>query len=160
MARGDHDEVLRAVATVRATGRTGFFGGLGLYGWRPLEVGALIDSGNLAGAERALAELRVSLTAASPVSLRMAMEWLGGSLAIERGDAAGAEQAFAAAWRCAAGCALPFQLARLELADGRRLRREAGWPAWAPVPTSEPATPNSRRAGFRCAPTPCRRHLG
>jgi DNA-binding CsgD family transcriptional regulator len=123
MARGDHDEVLRAVATVRATGRTGFFGGLGLYGWRPLEVGALIDSGNLAGAERALAELRVSLTAASPVSLRMAMEWLGGSLAIERGDAAGAEQAFAAAWRCAAGCALPFQLARLELADGRRLRQ-------------------------------------
>jgi len=123
VARGDHDEVLRAADSVRGTGRAAFFGSLGLYGWRPLEIGALIDGGNLAQAEGALADLRASLTETSPASLRMAAAWLSGSLAMEKGDAPGAERAFAAAWRHAHGLALPFQLARLELADGRRLRQ-------------------------------------
>jgi DNA-binding CsgD family transcriptional regulator/tetratricopeptide (TPR) repeat protein len=122
-ARGDHEEVLRAAATVRQTGRAEFFGSQGLYGWRPLEVGALIGSGRLKQAARALAELRGSLTAASPASVRVAAESLRGSLAIERGDADAAEHAFAAAWRHGRGLALPFGVSRLELADGRRLRQ-------------------------------------
>jgi DNA-binding CsgD family transcriptional regulator len=123
VARGDHDEVLRAAETVRQTGRVEFFGSLGLYGWRPLEVGALIGCGQLKQAARALAELRRSLTPASPVSARVAAESLRGSLAIERGDPEGAEHAFTAAWRCGRGLGLPFQVSRLELADGRRLRQ-------------------------------------
>ena len=123
VAQGDHDEVLRAAATVRQTGRAQFFGSLVLYGWRPLEVGALIGSGQLKQAARALAELRGSLTAASPPALRVAAESLRGSLAIERGDADGAEHAFASAWRHGRALGQPFAVSRLELADGQRLRR-------------------------------------
>jgi len=123
-ARGDHDEVLRAAAAVRGTGRPGFFGGLALYGWRPLEAEALIRGGELGRAEEVLAEMRASLTAASPASLHAVTAWLSGSLAAERGDAAAADLAFTTAWQYARGLPLPFHVCRLQLADARRLRQE------------------------------------
>lgn len=123
-ARGDHDEVLRAAAAVRGTGRPGFFGSLALYGWRPLEAEALIRSGDLGRASQVLAEMRASLTAASPPSLHAVAAWLSGSLAAEQGDAPAADLAFTAAWRHAHGLVLPFHVCRLQLADARRLRQD------------------------------------
>jgi DNA-binding CsgD family transcriptional regulator len=123
-ARGDHDEVLRAAAAVRGTGRPAFFGSLALYGWRPLEAEALIRSGNFCQAAQVLAEMRASLTAASPASLHAVTAWLAGALAAEQGDAAAADLAFGTAWQHARGLALPFQVCRLQLADARRLRQD------------------------------------
>ena len=122
-ARSDHDEVLRAAADVRAAGRDQFLGGLSRHGWRPLEVGALISTGDLGRAAKSLARLRASLGGAGPPSLQLAADRLRGSLAAERGDAGEAELAFASAWRRARGLTLPFHLGLLETADGRRLRQ-------------------------------------
>lgn len=127
-ARGDHEEVLRAAASVRATGRAGYFGRLGLYPWLVLEIEALLGLADLDGAARALAEFQAPRAAASPASSRMTSQWLSGALAAERGDAAGSARAFAAAWGCARGLALPLRLARLEMADGRRLRQSGRRP--------------------------------
>ena len=123
-ARGDHDEVLRAAAAVRGTARSGFFGSLALYGWRPLEAEALIAAGDFGRAGQVLAEMRASLTAASPASLHAVTAWLSGSLAAEQGDAPAADEAFTAAWQHARGLALPFHVCRLQLADARRLRQQ------------------------------------
>ena len=127
-ARGDHEEVLRAVAAVRRTGRARAFGGLGVYDWRPFEVDALIALGSLDDAGRALAEIDASRPASSPASARIAAARLRGMLAAVRGDAARSAQAFEHAWEHARGSPLPFQLAQLELADGTRLRRSARRP--------------------------------
>jgi DNA-binding CsgD family transcriptional regulator len=123
-ARGDHEEVLSAAAAARAAGGDRLHHGwLALDGWRPLEVAALTGTGELAAAAGALSALRASLTPASPRCARVITQWLAGSLAAERGDAVGAEHAFAGAWRDAGGLGFPFLLAMLELADGRRLRQ-------------------------------------
>jgi len=127
-ARGDHEEVLRAVAAVRCTGRARAFGSLGVYGWRPFEVDALIALGSLDDAGRALAEIDASRPASSLASARIAAARLRGMLAAARGDAARSAQAFEHAWEHARGSPLPFQLAQLELADGTRLRRSARRP--------------------------------
>jgi tetratricopeptide (TPR) repeat protein len=107
-ARGDHEEVLRAVAAVRRTGRARAFGGLGVYDWRPFEVDALIALGSLDDAGRALAEIDASRSASSPASARIAAARLRGMLAAVRGDAARSAQAFKHAWEHARGSPLPF----------------------------------------------------
>lgn len=124
-ARGDHDEVLRAAAAVRATGHADVFGRIGVCEWRGLEVGALIGVGDVAGAEKALQELEASVAAADPAAARVTAARLRGVLASARGDQAGAAEAFDTAWQLAIGLGLPFQLAMLELDDGRRLRRSS-----------------------------------
>jgi DNA-binding CsgD family transcriptional regulator len=127
-ARGDHEEVLRAADAVRRTGRVRPLGSLGIYGWRPLEVDALIALGRLDDAGKALAEIDASLSASSPASTRIAAARLRGTLAGARGDAVRSARAFEDAWGHARGVRLPFQLAQLELEDGRRLRRSARRP--------------------------------
>jgi ATP/maltotriose-dependent transcriptional regulator MalT len=127
-ARGDHEEVLRAAGAVRRTGRARALGNLGMYGWRPAEVDALIALGNLTDAGKALAEIDASLCGSSPASARIAAARLRGALAGARGDVAGSAQAFENAWDYSRGVDLPFQLAQLELDDGRRLRQSARRP--------------------------------
>src|SRR6202044_3641753 len=61
-------------------------------------------------------------------SASMTAARLHGNLAVLRGDLAGAEESFAAAWQLARGLSLPFQLALLERDDGRRLRRAGDRP--------------------------------
>jgi len=127
-ARGDHEEVLRAANAVRRTGHARAFGNLGIYGWRPFEVDALIALGSLDAAWQALAEIDASLSAWSPASARIAAARLRGTLAAARGDAARSAQAFEQAREHSRGVDLPFLLAQLELDEGRRLRRSARRP--------------------------------
>jgi ATP/maltotriose-dependent transcriptional regulator MalT len=127
-ARGDHEETLRAASAVRRTDRSHALGSLGMYGWRPFEVDALIALGKLEDAGKALAEIDASLSAWSPASTRIGASRLRGTLAGARGDAAGSARAFENAWDHARGVDLPFQLAQLELDDGRRLRKSARRP--------------------------------
>jgi len=127
-ARGEDEEVLRAADAVRQTGRARAFGNLGMYGWRSLEVDALISLGHREEAGKALAEIDASLSASSPASTRIATARLRGALTGACGDAVRSAQAFESAWDLARGVDLPFQLAQLELDDGRRLRRSARRP--------------------------------
>ena len=127
-ARGDHQEALRAADAVRRTGRARALGNLGMYGWRPAEVDALIALGKLEDAGKALAGIDASLRPSSPASARIAAARLRGALAGARGDLARSAQAFENAWDYARGVDLPFQLAQLELDDGRRLRQSARRP--------------------------------
>jgi len=89
----------------------------------PLEVEALIGLGRREDAAAALAELDAAIPAYGLAWASMTAARLHGNLAVLRGDLAGAEEFFAAAWQLAPGLALPFQLALLERDDGRRLRR-------------------------------------
>ena len=120
LARGDLVGVLSATAVARALGRAEVSG---VADWRPLEVEALIGLGRLDDAEAALAELDAAIPACGLASASMTAARLHGDLAVLRGDLAGAEESFAAAWQLAHGLSLPFQLALLERDDGRRLRR-------------------------------------
>jgi len=125
LARGDLEQVLSATAPARAMGRAEV---PGVADWRPLEVEALIGLGRREDAGAALAELEAAVPAYGLASASMAAARLHGNLAVLRGDLAGAEESFAAAWQLAPGLALPFQLALLERDDGRRLRRAGDRP--------------------------------
>jgi DNA-binding CsgD family transcriptional regulator len=124
LARGDLEGVLSATAPARALG--GALGGAevpSVADWRPLEAEALIGLGRVDDAGAALAELDAAIPAFGLPSASMTAARLHGNLAVLRGDLAGAEESFAAAWQLARGLSLPFQLALLERDDGRRLRR-------------------------------------
>ena len=120
LARGDLQGVLSATAPARAMGRAEI---PGVADWLSLEAEALIGLGRRDDAGQALAELDAAIPACGLPSASMTAARLHGNLAVLRGDLAGAEEFFATAWQLAAGLALPFQLARLERDDGRRLRR-------------------------------------
>ena len=120
LARGDLEGVLSATAPARALGGAEI---LGVADWRPLEAEALIGLGRVDDAGAALAELDAAIPANGLPSASMTAARLHGNLAVLRGDLAGAEESFAAAWQLARGLSLPFQLALLERDDGRRLRR-------------------------------------
>ena len=120
LARGDLEGVLSATAAARALGRAEV---AGVADWRPLEAEALIGLGHADDAGAALEELDAAIPACGLASASMTAARLRGDLAVLRGDLAGAEESFAAAWQLARGLSLPFQLALLERDDGRRLRR-------------------------------------
>jgi ATP/maltotriose-dependent transcriptional regulator MalT len=121
-AAGDHDEVLRAIAALRATGRADAFGRPGTYDWRPLEIQAHISLGQLDSADAALAELEAATTTSSPASAGVVAAQLRGNLVVARGDESAAAYAFAVAYQRSEGLRLPFRLACLHADDGRRLR--------------------------------------
>jgi DNA-binding CsgD family transcriptional regulator/tetratricopeptide (TPR) repeat protein len=120
LARGDLEGVLSATAAARALGRVEVSG---VADWRAAEVEALIGLGRVDDAGVALAELDAAIPAHGLVSASMTAARLRGNLAVLKGDLAGAEESFAAAWQLARDLSLPFQLALLERDDGRRLRR-------------------------------------
>ncbi|MFF6981401.1 AAA family ATPase [Streptomyces sp. NPDC008343] len=121
-ARGDHAAILTALRTVlRArpdSGPRAF-----QAWWRPLHVEALIGSGELDGAAAALADL-VELGRQAP-SLRLAVSWLSGRLAQERGDNGRARDFFTEGLEHPA-CAddPPLHRAMLAHSHGRLLTRE------------------------------------
>jgi len=87
----------------------------------------LIGLGRREEAAAALAELDSAIPAFGLPSASMTAARLHGNLAVLRGDLAGAEESFAAAWQLARACPA-FQLALLERDDGRRLRRAGDRP--------------------------------
>ncbi len=125
MARGDLEGVTDAAAAVRAMGRAQL-PSLLPYGWRSLEIEALIGMGRLSQAGTALAELEAALSPAGPPSAQVDAARLRGDLATAAGHPAAAA-AFETAWRRAQGLRVPLALAKLEISDARHLRA-AGQP--------------------------------
>ena len=93
---------------MRATDRAEYLFNLGRYGWRCLEIDALIGLGRLGQAETALAELEAPLSPASPASAMVAAAWLRGDLATAAGHQGAAAEAFETAWRRARGLREPL----------------------------------------------------
>ena len=110
MARGDLEGVTDAAAAVRAMSRAQL-PSLLPYGWRSLEIEALIGMDYVGEAGTALAELEAALSPAGPPSAQVDAARLRGDLAVAAGHQDAAAAAFETAWRRAHGLRVPLALA-------------------------------------------------
>jgi ATP/maltotriose-dependent transcriptional regulator MalT len=122
-ARGNPRGVVDLVSAVRAVGNIAVPGCRTLVEARLVEIDALTSLGELDRATDALRELEEALGGDALPSDVVTIARLRGNLAETSGDVTGAETAFREAWRTAPQMRMPFELARLELDDGCRLRR-------------------------------------
>jgi DNA-binding CsgD family transcriptional regulator len=121
-ARGDLVGVLVATEPVRATGLLGVGGCPGIFNWRAIEADALIGLGRLDDAETALNDFEAAIPESGLASANLALTRLRGNLSAARGQAMQAEGLFARAHVIEAEVPMPFERAKLNLDDGRRLR--------------------------------------
>jgi DNA-binding CsgD family transcriptional regulator len=121
-ARGDWAGVIDAAEPVRAA-RPSSVGGLpGVLNWRAFEADALVGLGRLGNAERALDEFESAVPHGGLGSAELALARCRGNLAAAMGDESRAEQAFSEARAITTMAPMPFEVALLNLDDGRRLR--------------------------------------
>jgi DNA-binding CsgD family transcriptional regulator len=128
-ARGDWAGVIDAVEPVRAAGPPSVGGLPGVLNWRAFEADALVGLGRLSDAERALDEFGSAVPHGGLGSAVLALGRCRGNLAAAVGDETGAGQAFSQARSITTMAAMPFEVALLNLDDGRRLRRFGHGPA-------------------------------
>ncbi len=126
-ARGDWAGVIDATEPVRAAGPPGVGGLPGVFNWRAFEADALVGLGRLSDAERALHEFDSAIPNGLG-SASLALARCRGNLAAATGDETGAEHAFSQARSITTMAPMPFEVALLDLDDGRRLRRVKAWP--------------------------------
>ncbi len=120
-AQQDWTGVLAAVDQIRSRGHLDALGRPGVHGWRPVEVDAYLELGQLDNAERALDDLERALPPSGHPTTEMTIGRLRGVLADRRGRRAAADAAFTAAHRLAGSVSSPYAIALLEMSDGRRL---------------------------------------
>jgi DNA-binding CsgD family transcriptional regulator len=128
-ARGDWAGVVDAAEPVRAAGPPSVGGLPGVLNWRAFEADALVALGRLSDAERALDEFAAAVPQAGLGSAVLALARCRGNLAATRGDETEAGQAFSQARAVTTMAPMPFEVALLDLYDGRRLRRFGHGPA-------------------------------
>ena len=121
-ARGDWAGVIDAAEPVRAAGPPSVGGLPGMHNWRAFEADALVGSGRLGDAERALDEFDSVVPHGGLGSAVLSLARCRGNLAAAMGDETGAEQAFSHARSITTMAPMPFEVALLNLDDGRRLR--------------------------------------
>jgi DNA-binding CsgD family transcriptional regulator len=121
LAKDDPAEVLRGVALALAVSEVDRYDDPASFWWRPMQTWALIRSGDLDGAETVLAAFHDRAAARSTCSPLLHAAWLGGSLAMRRGDLDRADEILVAGRRDADH--LPFPLLRglMALEHGRCL---------------------------------------
>jgi ATP/maltotriose-dependent transcriptional regulator MalT len=120
-ARGDWAGVIDAAEPVRAAGPPSVGGLPGVCNWRAFEADALVGLGRLGDAERALDEFDSVVPHGGLGSAVLALARCRGNLAAAMGDETGAEQAFSHARSITTMAPMPFEVALLNLDDGRRL---------------------------------------
>jgi DNA-binding CsgD family transcriptional regulator len=120
-ARDDPEEALRGAALALAVPQIDHYDGPAVLWWRPVQVWALIRTGDLSQAEVALAALESRIGCREHGALIDAA-WLRGSLAVARGDLGQADQVLQAG-RHASRQLMPFHRGLLELEHGRCLSR-------------------------------------
>jgi ATP/maltotriose-dependent transcriptional regulator MalT len=130
-ARGDWAGVIDAAEPVRAAGPPSVGGLPGVHNWRAFEADALVGLGRLGDAERALDEFESAVPHGGLGSAVLALARCRGNLAAAMGDETGAEQAFSQARSITTMAPVPFEVALLNLDDGRRLCRLGHGPAVA-----------------------------
>src|SRR5580704_8152257 len=120
-ARGDWAGVIDAAEPVRAAGPPSVGGLPGMHNWRAFEADALVGLGRLGDAERALDEFDSVVPHGGLGSAALTLARCRGNLAAAMGDETGAEQAFSRARSITTMAPMPFEVALLNLDDGRRL---------------------------------------
>jgi DNA-binding CsgD family transcriptional regulator/tetratricopeptide (TPR) repeat protein len=121
-SRSDFEGVLAATEPIRATGLLDVGGRPGIFNWRATEADAMIGLGRLLDAAFALDEFEAALPISELPSAQLSLARCRGNLAVARHDAATAEEEFAKAHSLSSSVLMPFQVALLNLHDGRRLR--------------------------------------
>jgi DNA-binding CsgD family transcriptional regulator/tetratricopeptide (TPR) repeat protein len=128
-AQGDWAGVIDAAEPVRAAGPPSVGGLPGVFNWRAFEADALVGLGRLGDAERALGEFDFAIPHDGLGSAVLALARCRGNLAAAMGDETRAEQAFSQARSITTVAPMPFEVALLNLDDGRRLRGLGHGPA-------------------------------
>lgn len=123
VARGNPHDALDALDGVRGVGLPSVAAQRNMVERRALETDALTRLGELERATEAAGALKDAARLIERPSDAVTVARLSGNLAQAKGDVASAEMAFRQAWAAARRLTRPFELARLELDDGRRLRR-------------------------------------
>jgi DNA-binding CsgD family transcriptional regulator len=128
-ARGEHAGVLLATEPLRATELLDVGGCPGMFNWRAFEVDALISLGRLDEAGDMIGEFSLAIPHSGLASAALSIARCRGNLAMARGDAQGAEAAFAEAHAMENQVLMPFEHGLTFLNDGQRLRAVKNIPA-------------------------------
>jgi len=129
LARNDPNEALRGAALALTVPEIERYDDPAASWWRPLRAWALIRTGDLGDAQRVIATFKSRAAELGQPDALMLAAWLGGSLALARGDTAQADETLHAGCLAVRGLPLPFHRGLLDLEHGRCLagmqRREA-----------------------------------
>lgn len=123
LARGHPHDALDALGSVRDVGLPVMAARRSMLQRRALETDALTRLGQLAQATQSEHGLKQAARSLDRPSDVVTVARLSGNLAQAKGELASAEMAFRQAWVASGRLTSPFELARLELDDGSRLRR-------------------------------------
>lgn len=122
-ARNDPAEVLRAASTALAVPEIDYYDDPSAFWWRPLQIWALVRTGQLADAEAVLAAFASRAADRGEPLAQVSAAWLGGLLAMAQGDLEQAEHALQEGCRICPHDAFPFHRGLLDLEYGRCLAR-------------------------------------
>ncbi len=122
-ARDDPGEVLLGAATALAVPDIDCYDDPAAFWWRPLQIWALIRTGQLGDAETMLAGFESRAAARSESLALLNAAWLRGCLAMAHGELEQAEQVLGNGCQASAAGPLPFHRGLLNLEHGRCLSR-------------------------------------
>jgi len=122
-ARDDPEETLRGAAMALAVPEIDYYDDPAAFWWRPLQIWALIRTGQLDGAAAILAAFESRAIDRREHLALINAAWLHGSLAIARNDVAKAHQVLLQGRQDCASDAFPFHRGLLKLVHGRCLSR-------------------------------------
>ena len=125
-ARNDAEEVLYASSTALAVPEIDYYDDPSAFWWRPLQIWALVRTGELADAAAVLAMFASRAADRGEPLAQVSAAWLSGLLSMARGDLEQAERALQEGRRACRPDAFPFHRGLLELEYGRCLARLQG----------------------------------
>jgi len=122
-ARDDPGEVLRAASRALAVPEIDHYDDPSAFWWRPLQIWALVRTGQLAEADGVLAHFQARAADRGEPLAEVSAAWLRGLLDIARGELEQAERVLRDGCRACAGGPFPFHHGLLHLEHGRCLAR-------------------------------------
>jgi DNA-binding CsgD family transcriptional regulator len=122
-ARDEPDEALLGAATALAVPEIDCYDDPAAFWWRPLQIWALIRTGQLTDAETILAAYKSRATDRGESLALINAAWLRGWLAMAHGELEQAEQVLRNGCQASAGGPFPFHQGLLNLQHGRCLSR-------------------------------------
>jgi DNA-binding NarL/FixJ family response regulator/tetratricopeptide (TPR) repeat protein len=120
-ARNNPAEVLRAASTALAVPEIDYYDDPSAFWWRPLQIWALVRTGQLADAEAVLAAFASRAADRDEPLAQVCAAWLSGLLAMAQGEPERAEHALREGCRACRHEAFPFHRGLLDLEYGRCL---------------------------------------
>jgi len=122
-ARNDPGEVLRGASTALAVPEIDYYDDPSAFWWRPLQIWALVRTGQLTEAGATLAAFESRAADRGELVAQISAAWLRGLLAVARGQPEQAERALREGCRACDRDAFPFHRGLLDLEYGRCLAR-------------------------------------